>query len=357
MLKYSNIKILEILNMKIIVIGPDYEKYNAASYQYEFMNSLKEISEKYFHYSENNKIDLDDLCIKSKFTPDVIFFNHGWLHDNPSYKSITYGIISKKLSNKKIKQVIFLNKEYTRLNEKLNEIKHYKFDLIFSHLHDFYKLNNTSIDSKFLPLACSYANICQEKNKKLENRKYDLFFSGILQNWNFKNKQNDLRKQIQFELFYCFFDFPVFKKFKYWNLIIYWKPFYKNRFKNIFSDLLHGKRLSQKDYFKILSNSKCVLHTSSPIGIISTRVFEALGSGAIGMFSSDSNADVIFEDGTHFLSFFSIKNLIYNLYLVKNSKGNSKFQKIANSGRELVEKKHTWRNRVAFFIDEVLKLS
>ena len=66
---------------------------------------------------------------------------------------------------------------------------------------------------------------------------------------------------------------------------------------------MHGKRLNQKDYFNILANSRCVLHTSSPMGIISTRVFEALGSGAIGVFSADSKAEIIFEDGIHFLSF------------------------------------------------------
>ena len=169
--------------------------------------------------------------------------------------------------------------------------------------------------------------------------------------------QNDLRKKIQFELFYCIFDFPILKKLKYWNLNIYWKPFYKNRFKNLISDFFHGKRLSQKDYFNVLSNSKCVLHTSSPLGIISTRVFESLGSGAIGMFSNDSNADKIFEEGNHYLSFSKIGEFTNNLYLIKNAKGNSKFQRIADKGRELVENEHTWKNRVALFCDEVLKLS
>ena len=56
---------------------------------------------------------------------------------------------------------------------------------------------------------------------------------------------------------------------------------------------MHGKRLNQKDYFKKLEDSKFVLHTASPMGIISTRVFEALGSGAIGIFSKDSEADFI----------------------------------------------------------------
>ena len=342
--------------MKIIVVGPDYSKYNAASYQYEFMNSLIEISEKYFHYFKSEQIDLDTLCTKASFIPDIVFYNHGWLHDNPSVDSINYGEVNKTSSNKKIKHVIFINKEYTRFKEKLNAVKKYKFDLIFTHLHDFNKFNNTSILSKFLPLACSYKNISLDKYTKLEDRKYDLFFSGILQNWNFKNMQSDLRKQIQFELFYCICDFPILKKLKYWNLNIYWKPFYKNRIKNIFSDFLHGKRLNQKDYFKILANSKCVLHTSSPMGIISTRIFESLGSGAVGIFSTDSNADIIFDDGVHFLSFSDIKNLVKIIYQIKKGKERSKFQIIANAGRECVENKHTWKNRVAFFVDEVLKL-
>ena len=122
------------------------------------------------------------------------------------------------------------------------------------------------------------------------------------------------------------------------------------------SNFLHGRRLCQTDYFNILSNSKCVLHTSSPLGIISTRVFEALGSGAIGIFASDAKVDVIFEEGKHFISFSRIKDFIKTIYLVKKSKSNSKYQKIADSSREFVEKKHTWKNRVAFFVDEVLKL-
>ena len=242
------------------------------------------------------------------------------------------------------------------MKEKQKHIKEKSYDLVFTHLHYFKSLDETNSKTIFLPLACSYKNINKNRDKKLEERKYDLFFSGILQNWNFKNLQSDLRKQIQLELFYCISDFPILKKVKYWNLKIYWKPFYKNRIKNIISDFYHGKRLSQKDYFKILSDSKSVLHTSSPMGIISTRVFESLGSGALGIFSSDSQADFIFNKDIHFISFSGIKDFIRNLYLIKNSRGNSKYQKIADEGREFVQKKHTWKNRVAIFLDEVLKL-
>ena len=154
-------------------------------------------------------------------------------------------------------------------------------------------------------------------------------------------------------MFYCIFDFPLIKKYKYKNLKIYWKPFYKNRIKNYLSNLFHGKRLSQRDYFNILSESKCVLHTASPLGIISTRVFEALGSGAIGIFSQSSNADHIFKENTHYLSFNSINDFINKVYAVKQCKEDSKFQKIADSGRKYVEDNHTWRNRVAIFKKQV----
>ena len=144
---------------------------------------------------------------KAKYVPDVIFYNHGWLQDNPSVEKINYGIINRNPNNKKTKHVIFLNKEYTRLKEKLNAIKNHKFDLIFTHLHYFEELNNTSIDSRFLPLACSYENISDMRNRRLEERKYDLFFSGILQNWDHKHMQSDLRKKFNWNYFIVFMIF------------------------------------------------------------------------------------------------------------------------------------------------------
>ena len=342
--------------MDVIVVGPDYKNYKSASYQYEFMNALKENAKNYFHYSNNKEIEIKDLLKIAKFIPDMIFYNHGWLLDDPSLMEIRYSNIKNKYLNKNIKHILFLNKEYSRLDEKLKEIKRYKFDFIFTHLHNFDSKNYLKIPSRFLPLACSYENMSDFRNKKLKDRKYDLFFSGILQNWNFRKSQPDLRKKIQLELFYCLFDFPILKKYKYRDLNIYWKPFYKNRIKDLLSNLLHNKRFSQKDYFNNLTNSKCVLHTSSPLGIISTRVFEALGSGAVGLFSSNSNANIIFKNDIDYVTFYSIKDLINKVYLVKNSSEKSKFQNIADSGRKNVEENHTWKNRVEIFKKDVERI-
>ena len=332
--------------MKTIVIGPSFENYKSASYQNDFMKELKRTCVNYYHYKDKDELSIESLLKRANFTPDVILYNHGWLLDDPNLKDIRYSKIINNVSNKNIKHVIFLNKEYSRIDEKLKEIDNYKFDLILTHLHNFDPINWTSVPAIFLPLAVNSIIIERLNNRNLNNRKYDLFFSGILQNWNFLELQNDLRKKIQSELFYCLFDFPLLKKIKYKDLNIYWKPFYKNRIKNLLSNFFHSKRLLEKEYFNVLSNSKCVLHTASPMGIISTRIFEALGAGAVGLFSEDSNANIIFKNNLDYLCFKSTKDLIKKIYLIKRSTPNSKYQKIANHGRQHVEDKHTWKSRL-----------
>lgn len=341
--------------MKIIVVGPNYDNYSAASYQKEFMETLRIFSDSYFHYQNSDSITTTKLISYAKFVPDIIFYNHGWLSDNVNLKEINYAKLRGKWP-KDIKHIIFLNKEYVALKRKLKEIKKSKYNLILSHHHNFVDFNNTKIRSVFLPLACSYKRIGKKRFQKLFERSYDLYFSGILQNWDRKETQGDLRKRIQNELFYTIYDFPVLKKFKYRNLKIYWKPFYKSRLKNILSDFFHGKKLNQLEYFNNLAESKCVLHTSSPLGIISTRVFEALGSGAVGLFSEDSNANVLFENKVHYVSFSKIEEFILKVYQIKNSTRSSLFQEIADTGRKYVEDEHTWKNRVLKFKSEVSKL-
>tara|TARA_Y100000589_G_scaffold327719_1_gene370155 strand:+ start:1754 stop:2779 length:1026 start_codon:yes stop_codon:yes gene_type:complete len=333
--------------MKVIVVGPDYKNYGAASYQHDFMENLKRSSEKYFHYDKRGDIEVKKLLDKVAFIPDMIFYNHGWLWDNKFIKEIEYCNLKGKWP-KKIKHVIFLNKEYNLLDKKLYAINKYKFDLILTHLHSFHNINTTSVPSVFLPLACDKNKLSKYRFRKLSNRKYDLYFSGILQNWSYKSLQSDLRKKIQSEIFYCIGDIPLIKKTKYWNLKIYWKPIYKSRFKNFISNSLHGKRLDQKEYFNKLSDSKCVLHTSSPFGIISTRVFEGIAAGAIGLYSDKSNADVIFKNKEHFLNFTNTNDFIKKVYLIRNSKDDSYFQIIADKGRKFVENNHCWVNRIYF---------
>ena len=339
--------------MNIIYLGPSYEKYLSASYQYAFEKELQFISNNFFSYSKSGNISAESIENKAGFIPDLIFYNHGWLCDDPLKKSITYANILGSWTNKNIKHILMLNKEYSKLKEKIEEINNYNFDIVFTHLHNCQQLDNANKKVIFMPLAYSPQETSESRLRELKDRKYDLFFSGILQNWNFKDKQSDIRKKIQKELFYTLFDIPFKKKFKYRNYKIYWKPFYKSSIKNKISTLLHGKRLNQKSYYKKLADSKFVLHTASPMGIISTRVFEALGAGAIGLFSKDSEAGFLFKKNIDFIEFNGIENLISKLSKTKDISQIDKLQKIASKGRLNVERNHTWSKRAKFFLDNI----
>ena len=205
----------------------------------------------------------------------------------------------------------------------------------------------------FLPLAFKKKDFQKKKLKDIKDRKYDLFFSGILRNWNFPESQSDLRIRIQNELFFNLFDIPIMKKFKYKDLKIFWKPFYKSRIKNKVSKLLHGPRLNEKDYFQKLENSKCVLHTSSPMGIISTRIFEVLSTGALGVFSENSNAKVLFTNKKHYVEFDEIQKFIFLIYQVKDIKNEKHFQEISDKGRKEVHSNHNWGSRIDCFIKKI----
>ena len=341
--------------MNIIYLGPSYKKYLSASYQYAFEKELKLISKNFFSYSNNGDISAKFIENKAGFIPDLIFYNHGWLSDDPLEKTIKYANILGSWTNRNIKHVLMLNKEYARLKEKIEEINNYNFDMVFTHLHNFQKLDSTNKKVIFMPLAYSPKESSDSRLLEIKDRKYDLFFSGILQNWNYKNTQSDIRKKIQKELFYTLFDIPFKKKLKYRKYKIYWKPFYKNSIKNKISTLLHGKRLNQKDYYKKLADSKFVLHTASPMGIISTRVFEALGAGAIGLFSKDSEAGFLFKKNIDYIEFNDVENLIAKLSKTQDISQKDKLQRIALKGRINVERNHTWSNRAKFFLDNVKK--
>ena len=101
---------------------------------------------------------------------------------------------------------------------------------------------------------------------------------------------------------------------------------------------MHGKRLNQNDYFKKLEDSKFVLHTASPMGIISTRVFEALGSGAIGIFSKDSEAGFLFNKNIDFIEFNGIKDLIKKLSKYKGGSEKMNFKKLHQKAELMLKK-------------------
>ena len=65
--------------MKIIVLGPSYENYAAASYQKAFLEQLRLKSEKYYHLSNIFNLSPEEIKEKAGFKPDIVLYNHGGL--------------------------------------------------------------------------------------------------------------------------------------------------------------------------------------------------------------------------------------------------------------------------------------
>ena len=122
------------------------EKYEAASYQNDVINSFKYESNLYLYgpgfINYNIEDDIREIIAKSSFVPDLIILGHSWLGDKDSIDIDFHPNL--KINTVKVPKFAILNKEYVNLNEKLNYIKKNKFDFCFTHHHDieYYRKKN-----------------------------------------------------------------------------------------------------------------------------------------------------------------------------------------------------------------------
>ena len=330
---------------KVWILGPSYEEYGAALYQQSIIDEINSSSIKSYHCHKRGDLCYQDLLIWSGFDPDFIIFNHGWLSDDSGTFLLSYSRLSDDIFSSSAKTIIFLNKEYANLEKKVNYIKQHPFDLVISHLHTLqeeYNLDNLM----FVPFAVS-SQWLNSDNLPLKDRQIDLYFSGVLRNPSFRSKQSDIRLQVQNEIFYTLGDFPLLKRFAYRHLNIYWKPFYKSQIKNILSDIIHGPRLSQSKYISTMRQSKCVFHSASPMGIISNRIFEVFACSCLGIFHSNSNANVLFKAGHHFIEFLNIDDFKRLLSEGLDANNINHIQNIASTAHQDVLRKHKWKDRIS----------
>ena len=122
--------------------------------------------------------------------------------------------------------------------------------------------DKTNLKFIYFPYAISNDFILHNELKK----KYDLFFSGLIQNQYFfnLNKIKSSRIFIQRKLFVCLNDIPIIKK-NYKNKI-FWNTYTGIPFKDLILKILgRYKRMSRKEYIKKLHESKVVINTLSQI--------------------------------------------------------------------------------------------
>ena len=225
--------------MRVLYLSKNVNNYKSANYQKEFLDALSKITHLFvygpgYSYFDKSKTISD---IINKYGPfNFIFVGHRWLHDGDQNNIDPWpkSGLSKISQNK----FIFLNKEYANLEKKLRWIKKNKFNYVFSHHQNcsVWK-NKANTKFKYLPFGYNDKLFSFSENKK----KYDLAFSGVLQNSRGDKVQSDIRKRILNRLYYTIFDIPLMKKknidiFQYFGTLFQLLQadiFYQNYFKHI----------------------------------------------------------------------------------------------------------------------------
>jgi len=266
--------------LKILYLTRPYKHYATSNYQKEFINSFihsdfkVQIFEYPFGYGEEiskfDPIEYWKEIHKLSKSCDCVLLGHHWLGDHPFKNIIPIG--GEEVGEIKIPVYAFLNKEYVRIQDKLNYFKKVGVRKIFSHCSIAGQLTQDNFFHNmihFIPFAIM-PNFSQITRKKI-----DLFFSGIVRNPFHYCKDQALRIEVENELFSKFLRVRLFpKKHKY---KIFWNGIdVKN---NRLINKLNGyRRLGHQEYSQLMSYSKSVFCTIS-MNLITPRFYESVSSG------------------------------------------------------------------------------
>jgi spore maturation protein CgeB len=331
-------------------------KYSSALYQQDVMDEIARQHQVYFYgpgfdlYDQNDSIV--NVIAKSPFNqPDIICIGHAWLTDDPDRSIEKHPCLN--LASSRIPKIMFLNKEYTNLEKKIEYIRDNKISLVFSHLHNIQDLvGRTNTKFVFWPFAVNHRLFYDYKLPKI----YDLTFTGILRNLTFPEKHTDFRVRVQQMLFYGYGELKILKRFKYRELKIYWKGRPTSRaIRRINNIVSREKRLSVLDYAKLLNSSRICINALSPMELVGTRYYESMACKCLVLCQESPVYQGLFEVSKHCvalnndLSDFDTKlNYCLNDHKAINA--------ILESAYQHVMANHTWEKRIQQFTDLVNSL-
>lgn len=324
--------------MKILVITQNMGNYASAFYQYDFYTALSQQCECILwgpgFKGFSSDINLSQLL--DMFRPTCIFFAHSYLPDAKGRPN-SYNIYLSELSSLNIPKFAFLNKEYTMLEEKLSYFSQAKMSHIFSHHHNSELYASiTKIPCTFIPFAADAGRFPSSRQKDI-----DIFFSGLLKN---PLSDNNIRTRIQKKIFYTVGEFPLLKRVKFANKKVVWKNYFTSslskRLAKIFGT---SERFNTQEYFNILTRSKSVINTFSPLNLIGTRYYETMASKAI-VFCERGNYQNIFKDMHNAVMFNRSFDDFHEKLIFSISDSNERKRIVENAYEDFITK-HTWEQR------------
>ena len=327
------------------------DNYRGAHYQRDVYNELSHQHDVYIYGPGNQGFDVEDdlnmVVKKSNFgKPDLICVGHSWLNDNVDMPLTVQSKID--LIDSPYPTVMIINKEYVRLDEKLDFIKENGIKLVFSHIHtinEIAKIEGTKFI--FWPFAVKHKNFYDQKL----NKTFDLTFTGMLING--EHQMDDFRLRIQRKLFYTCGELRFFKKPRYRKFRIYWNGQPSTaKLKKIQKSISAYKWLNTEEYSQLLNRSRACLNTLSTMDIISPRYFESMACKCIVLCQESEQYGNLFTDNVNCLM---VRNDLSNFdEQLSKCMDNQQSQRIADNAYKYVMENHTWEIRIKEFISECM---
>jgi glycosyltransferase involved in cell wall biosynthesis len=326
--------------MRILYLTPDFSSYTSAFYQQDVIATLEKRHQLILYgpgfpgYDPNDSIDA--ILKRLPESPDFVCVGHGWENQTSGEPFDLHPKLGLRQCD--LPKVMILNKEYKKLDEKMEYIVGNGIDLVFTHHHDASRWGEeTGVPFVFWPFAVN-----QHRFRDLERRKkWDLSFTGLLQN-SAPGVQSDIRIRIKNHLHWTNGSSFCVKRFRFWGTRIFW------------SDSTQGRPLPGDSYSRHMNETKICLNTLSPLGLVGTRYFESMACRSLAFCNAASEYDALFEAGTHYVAFDNDLS-DFDEKLFHYLKYEDERKAIVDRAYDHVLEFHTWDRRIGQFTDAVSK--
>jgi len=336
------------------------DSYLSASYQIDVLQEIDRQANVFFYgpgYAGHDECDsISRVIRKCPFDPDVILVAHSWLLDVESGEVDRQPSLS--LRDTELPKFLILNKEYVGIENKLRYIERERFDTVFSHQEELGMYEErTDTPFIFFPFAFD-RKLAKAPAEWKKSRRNTLFFSGILQNHAQGAFQSDIRSRIMRELFFTVGWMPLARGRKLQkDIVIFWNSFPKSNLgwiERVMLNIPHKyayKQMSRMEYINTLSDSRSCLNCLSPMGLVSTRYFEAMGCGAVALCENSERYRNLFPANTLITFKPDLSDFIEKLeYILENDEA---IDAVRVRAYNHVIQHHTWQKRIEQMLSRI----
>ena len=337
----------------ILLLSKNYSKYRSGYYHNDIVEAVQEKSNCYIYGPGYEDYDVNDditqVIAKSGLPSiDAIICSTSW--DDDTSKSNVDPHPNINLSNiKDIFKIYFLNKEYKKLNKRLEYAKENKFDLILTVHPDYAEWSRLT----GLKVKQFHFGINLNRFRNLNRiRKIDFTFSGGLHKTHtdarYLVKQKIFRSEYLEKKSNTGMSNLFRKNYLQDDIAMYNICWMEWGAKNYFwKNLLP----SGEKYVDLMNNTKVILNTPSAIGIFNTRFLEAMACGAVIMCPDNGNYSGIMNDGINCIMYKSdLSDFVPKLKLALSDQ--SQLQVISANALACVEE-HSYALKIQNLLSEI----